>query len=385
MPRARFSSLMAGRGQPTGRSRLPPQRPTAAWWEVIYGKKRSGYESQNNTCIPFPATIQGRGANVYAIGVCCPNPYSYVDLDTYTCTNHFLDMVDGWALKTGYAIGNGSQGTILDCHDNWTYWIDNYDSASSLPGNLQAPVLSFVSHSMQMYVLGDCAELMVKDFSIIEKTYVNCITESGRGPQVTLINNYCDASIQGFVLDAASASSSVTAVNMPMTTFNFGGYADQAQSTVAVLSTTNFQGTARFTSSVLWGGTCADFNVNGGDVGFDMVHMDSHSFIGSVVNGGAFHLVNNSAYISYSGASNFPPWFTSLTFGVGAGIAGKADEFDWTAMLTTAAAWSTLRQTIPWIAGMITPCPARQSWIRPSRLFTTFIRMARASIKTPAS
>ena len=64
------------------------------------------YESQNNTCIPFPATIQGRGPNVYAIGVCCPNPYSYVDLDSYACTNHFLDMVDGWALKTGYTISN---------------------------------------------------------------------------------------------------------------------------------------------------------------------------------------------------------------------------------------------------------------------------------------
>jgi autotransporter-associated beta strand protein len=283
------------------------------------------YESQNNTCIPFPATIQGRGANVYAIGVCCPNPYSYVDLDSYTCTNHFLDMVDGWALKTGYTIGHGSQGTIVDCHGNWTYWVDNSDSSSSLPGNLQAPVLSFVSHSMQMYVLGDCTELMVKDFSIIEKTYVNCVTENGRGPQVTLINNYCDASIQGFVLDAASTSSSVSAVNMPMTTFNFGGYADQAQSTVAVLSTTNFLGTARFTSSVLWGGTYLDFNINGGDVGFDMVHMDSHSFIGSIVNGGVFHLINNSAYISYSGASNFPPY--NVVFGAGAGMAGKTNEF----------------------------------------------------------
>jgi autotransporter-associated beta strand protein len=283
------------------------------------------YESQNSNCIPFPSTIQGRGANVYAIGVCCPNPYSYVDLDSYACTNHFLYMVDGWALKTGYTIGNGSEGAIVDCHGNWTYWIDNNDSQSSLPGNGQAPVLSFVSHFMQMYVLGNCTELMVKDFSIIEKTYVNCVTENGQGPRVTLINNYCDATIQGFVLDAASASSTVNAVNTPMTTFNFGGYGDQAQATVAVLSTTNFQGTARFTSSVLWGGTYLDFNVNGGDVGFDGVHMDSHSFIGSVVNGGVFHLVNNSAYISYSGASNFPPY--NVTFGANAGFAGKTNEF----------------------------------------------------------
>jgi hypothetical protein len=278
------------------------------------------YESQNNTCIPFPPTIQGRGANVYAIGVCCPNPYFYVDLDSYTCTNHFLDMVDGWALMTGYKIGNGSSGTIVDCHGNWTYWIDNYDSQSNLPGNMQAPVLSFVSHNMEMYVLGDCTELMVKDFSIIEKTYMNCITENGQGPRVALINNYCDASIRGFVLDAASPSSTVNAVNTPITAFNFGGYADQAQATVTVLSTTNFQGTARFTSSVQWGGNYLDFNINGGDVGIEMFHSDNGSAIGSVVNGGVFHLINASASVSGNPVYN-------VTFGTNAGIAGKTNEF----------------------------------------------------------
>ncbi len=233
------------------------------------------YETQNTNCIPFPPAIQGRGGNVYVIGVCSPNPYFYVDLASYTCTNHCLDMVDGWALRTGYKVGHGSSGTITDCHCNWTYWIDNGDSQSTLPGNVQAPVLSYVSHNLEMYVLGDCAELMVKDFSIIEKTYVKCIAENGHGPRVTLINNYCDASIQGFNLDAADPTSALDAVNTPITAFNFGGYADQAQDTVTVLSTTNFQGAARFTSSVQWGGNYLDFNINGGDVGIEMFHSDN--------------------------------------------------------------------------------------------------------------
>jgi len=175
-----------------------------------------------------------------------------------------------------------------------------------------------------MYVLGDCTEQMIKDFSIIENNYVDCIAENGKGPNVTLINNYCDATIQGFILDSA-APTTLNAVNTPMTTFNFGDYPDQAQSTVAVLSTTNFQGTARFFSSVLWGGTYLDFVVNGGDVGFDMAHMDTHSFIGSLCNGGAFHLINNSAYISYNGISNFPPY--NVTFSAGSGITGITNEF----------------------------------------------------------
>jgi hypothetical protein len=175
-----------------------------------------------------------------------------------------------------------------------------------------------------MYTLGHCSEVMVKDFSIIENQFMHCFDENGQGPNVTLINNYCDATIQGFVLDAA-APCSIAAVNMPMTTFNFGNYSDLAESTVAVLSTTNFQGTARFTGSVLWGGTYLDFVVNGGDVGFDMAHMDNHSFIGSIVNGGVFHLINNSAYIAYNGTSNFPPY--NVTFGPGAGLPGKTSEF----------------------------------------------------------
>ncbi len=278
------------------------------------------YESQNTNCIPFPPTIQGRGANVYAIGVCCPNPYYYVDLASYTCTNHLLDMVDGWALKTGYNVGNGSSGTIVDCHCNWTYWIDNGDSQSTLPQNVQAPVLSFVSHNLEMYVLGDCTELMVKDFSIIEKTYLKCIAENGRGPRVTLINNYCDATIQGFELDASDPNSTLDAVNTPITAFNFGGYADQAQDTVSVLSTTNYLGTARFTSSVQWGGNYLDFNINGGDVAIEMFHSDNGSAIGSVVNGGVFHLVNYSASVSGNPVYN-------VTFGANAGLAGKTNEF----------------------------------------------------------
>ena len=78
------------------------------------------YENQWSNCFPYPPAIQGRGGNVYLIGVQCPNPYIFVDLDTYTCTNHFLDMVDGWALETGVHVGNGSSGSIVDCHANWT-------------------------------------------------------------------------------------------------------------------------------------------------------------------------------------------------------------------------------------------------------------------------
>jgi autotransporter-associated beta strand protein len=280
----------------------------------------ASYETQNTNCIPFPPLIQGRGANIYAKAICSPNPYIYVDFASYTCTNHFIDMLDGWALKTGFSFGKGSSGTVMDCHGNWTYWIVNGGSQSTLPGPVQAPVLDFVSHNLEMYVLGNCRELMVKDFSIIEKTYMRLFDENGVGPSVTLINNYCDASIQGYVLDAAAPSSTIDAVNSPITAFNFGNYSDQAQATVTVLSTTNFQGAARFENVVQWGGNYLDFNIAGGDVSIEGFHSDNGAARGSIVNGGVLRL--NNASLSMSGNPIY-----NVTFNAGAGLPGKTNEF----------------------------------------------------------
>jgi fibronectin type 3 domain-containing protein len=278
------------------------------------------YESQSSNCFAFPPAIQGRGGNIHVIGVVCPNPYYYVDLDTYTCTNHFLYMVDGWALQTGYKVGHGSSGSIVNCHGNWTYWIDNYDSQSSLPGSAQAPVLNFAAHNMQSYVLGDCTELLVKDFNIIENTFLVARDQGGKGPNATLVGNYCDATVQGIILDAA-APCALNAVNTPMAVFNFGGYADLATTLAGVLSTTNFQGTARFFNTIVFAGPYWDFNINGGDVGLEVVHMDNANK-DSIVNGGVFHLVNNSSRNTGGNSSAY-----KLTLGAGAGVAGKTNEF----------------------------------------------------------
>jgi hypothetical protein len=289
------------------------------------------YETQTNSCIPFPATIQGRGANVYVIGVVCPNPYIYVDLDTYPCPNHLVYMVDGWALYRGYLIGNGSTGSVVDCHGNWTYWWDNYDSQSFLNYNNGAwkdPVLSFAEHNFQVYILGDCTELLVKDFCIPDHTFVQCIAENGRGPHVTGIGTMCDETTEGFRFDAA-APCDFTTVNSTMAIF--ADYPDLQTNVVGVVSSSNFQGRVRFFNSALFGFGAVPANgpydlvVGGGDLGFDSMHMLDHAYSGSRVDGGVLHLVNSGAYIAYNGpASPFPVY--RVAFGPGAGIAGTASE-----------------------------------------------------------
>lgn len=283
------------------------------------------YESQNSNSMPFPPTIQGRGGNVYVIGVVCPNPYYYLDLDTYCCTNHLVYMADGWALNCGFAVGRGSTGSIVDCQGNWTYWWDNYDSQSDLNYNNGAwkePILSFAEHNLNMYVLGDCNELLVKDFVIPSHTFLRCISENGRGPVVTGVGTMCDQTVEGFRYDAA-APCTFNTVNSTLAIFC--DYADLATNTVGVISSAGFQGTARFLNSALFGGPYWDFIVGGGDIGLVQTHMLDHSFRGGRVDGGVLHLVNNGAYIAYNGASNFPPY--DAGFGSGAGASGKVSEW----------------------------------------------------------
>ncbi|MGH7951525.1 MAG: glycosyl hydrolase family 28-related protein [Limisphaerales bacterium] len=280
------------------------------------------YESQWTNCFPFPPTIQGRGRNIYMIGIQCPNPYYYVDLDTYTCTNHFLDMVDGWALKTGVCVGNGSSGSIVDCHANWTFWIDNFASPHALQVADQSPVLGFVMTNLQYYVLGNCKELFVKDFSIIENMYMHCISEDGVGPTVTGISAMCDASYQCFVFDA-TGSCTFDDVNPEwLVSLNLGypGLNNQA----AVLTSSNFTGTVRFFNSPIWGGHNWDYIINGGDVTMELVHLWQYAFQGTQVNGGAFHLINCGAFNVVDGGSGYPAY--NLNLGSNSGFAGKTNE-----------------------------------------------------------
>jgi hypothetical protein len=116
-------------------------------------------------------------------------------------------------------------------------------------------------------------------------------------------------------------------VNSPMAIVSFEtnpAYAFLTNEMVGVMSTTNFQGTARFFNSDLFGGPAWDFVVDGGDVGFDLVHMLDVG-LRSRADAGVFHLINNGAYITYNdGVNNFPSY--SVTFGANAGIAGKVSE-----------------------------------------------------------
>ena len=276
------------------------------------------YEAQDPANLtPYPPTIQGRSGNIYAIGVVSPNSWTYVDLDTYTCTNHFIYMADGFGLRKGFVVGNGSSGSIVDCHANWTYWIDNYDSQSRLSQSDESSVKDFIEHNNEAYILGDCSELLVKDFWIFTRFFTRFIEQNGRGPFATCFAHMCDVSVEGYRFEA-NASCTINVINPTMAVFtDFGDL-----SAVGISSTSDFAGQARFFNSALFAPLEWDFIIGGGDIGFELLHMFDHSINGGRVDGGTLHLINKSSWIAYD--QTFPVY--QIYFGAGAGTAGRISE-----------------------------------------------------------
>jgi hypothetical protein len=213
-----------------------------------------------------------------------------VDLNTYTCTNHFIYQVDGWSIQYGFTIGNGSCGSIIECHANPSYWNGNTLSASQLGSSSipQEPINNYVEHNLEWFVLGDCNELMVKNFAIILHTFMHTISQNGRGPWVNGILTMCDASVECFRFESAAQSTiNIVAPEWMVTTADYGdltGY--------GVIATPTFQGTARFFNAPLWGGRNWDYVIQGGDVGFELTHAGYLSSFGSKVDGGVAHFIN---------------------------------------------------------------------------------------------
>lgn len=282
------------------------------------------YEDQSTNFVLFPATIQGRGRNIYAIGVQCPIAYTFVDLDTYASTNHFFYMVDGWALLNGWNIGGGSQGSVVDCQGDPGYWPNNAGSKNKLDVVNALPVArGFTAQNLRWDIFGDCHELYYNGFNDGEYQFNVFNAENGRGPEVTEIGCSYDGTIQGYILNAP-VPCAINVVNNCYDNATFPAYSTDTNDCVGLISATNFQGTARFFTAALFAQPYWDYIVNGGDVGLELVHLGVHSQYASQVNGGVFHLVNTLSEISWVSTNHYPPYI--VTFGPNAGVAGKVSE-----------------------------------------------------------
>lgn len=282
------------------------------------------YESQNTNIILFPPTIQGRGPDVYAYGIQCPNAYWYVDLNSYTCTNHYFYDVNGWALQYGFTVGNGSSGSIIHCMANSSYWGDNSGSASVYVSAWQPAVLNYVEHNLNWFLLGDCNELMVKNFEIFSHTFMHCVSQNGRGPCINGILTMSDGAVEDYRFESA-ANTVVNIVN-PEWMVSSTDYSDLTG--YGVISTPDFQGKARFFNAPLWGARLWDYVIQGGDVGFELTHSGYLSTNGSRVDGGVAHFVNSGWEGNTSSFYEIP--FNSTSNGVPGALSEIIGCYAWT-------------------------------------------------------
>lgn len=289
------------------------------------------YELQNSNILLYPPSIQGRGPNIYAYGIQCPNTFWYVDLNTYTCTNHLFYDVNGWGLQYGFTIGNGSSGSLIHCMANSSYWSANSGSASIYNSAWQPAVLNYVEHNLNWLLLGDCQELMVKNFQIFSHTFMHCITQNGGGPRINGVLTMCDAAVECFRFESA-ANSVINIVNPEwmVTTVDYSdltGY--------GVIATPAFQGKARFFNAPLWGGRAWDYLIQGGDVGFELTHSGYLSTYGSEVDGGVAHFVNDGWQGGSSSFYTIP--FTSISNGVPGKLSEIIGCYAWTGVTNSLA------------------------------------------------
>jgi hypothetical protein len=267
------------------------------------------YPNQNTNSYLYPPTIQGRGANVYVIGVFCPNAYIYIDFDSYTCTNHFVDYNYGYALYQECLVGNGSSGSLVNnqFHGIFTEFSD------SQPLNI-----NFVLDNLALYALGNCSETIGNCFTYGTHNYLYTFAEGGKGPNATLINAAQDGSSGGYVFNSAAAST----INIINQTAAIWGQADISEAAATVIaSTTNFQGTARIFNGEDW--SCGNVvNLNGGDVGLEMYDQMAGNTPDFFINAGVFHLIN-----LYQNGGYYAPGPQVIIFGISAGLPGKTNEF----------------------------------------------------------
>ena len=282
------------------------------------------YESQDPSKFPtagatvFPPTIQGRGANVYALACTLPNSWIGIDLDTYTCPNHYISMIYGVVLDTFIKIGNGSSGCIVDTEKQLSFWRFLDDTTSTYNYHnmgLDSNVRDWEFAHVTTHWWGDCNEKVAINTTIHSNIAVHCVSENGRGPTVVGVVQTNDNSNYGFWLEGAGTSNISLANSWMVLT---GGE--------PILSTASYQGVFRLFNSAIINSTAPmDYSIAGGDVGLQVAYFQIYAPLGAQVTGGVLNIVNQCNYICYNAGSSdrFPAY--PLCFS-GTGLAGNASR-----------------------------------------------------------
>jgi len=223
-------AFFAGRGTTNGAPAIAMEAGSGLRGVLCYYP-----EQKAGGIVPYPPSIQGRGANVYVLDVTGMNPYWLADFSSYRCDNHYLEYLCGSPAGICVSVGGGSvNGQVRNCQFVTHFWVtspfrENHPRHEELIG--------YKKDHVEGFVVGSCVnELMFENFVFGCRVGLRCIADGGPGAEALVVGHGSDNAMIGVQLDAAAPSSvrfidTELAVSGPNATYVLVGnkFSSQAQ------------------------------------------------------------------------------------------------------------------------------------------------------------
>jgi len=281
------------------------------------------YINQTSAATPYPATIKGQGANIYIIGVTVANAFNFVDLDSASCTNHFVYGTQGFAFENSFKIGNGATGLLANCDTYAGYWASLIDSPSTAAYNATGAAAAIrayqCNHNKKLWLGNAPSEKIINASTLGNQYYLYATNESSLGPVAEVYNALADNVTVLFHFEGPATNTSVNLVNsywvLPNPT------QPVSQNIANIETTANFAGKARFYNyGSRMGPNAYDFLLAGGTIGVEGYLSGLGSNPGTLITGGCAQL-NNVCLNPYTNSTAIYP----VRIG-GRGVLGNKSE-----------------------------------------------------------
>lgn len=162
---------------------------------------------------PYPALIQGQGANISVRYFYAPNAYYVMDLDSYRCDNAFIEFCDYFALDKGIVVGGNSENIYLKDihvkHDNWTSkFPDDFKhvAVTSFDGGSSENTAAALSRP---FIISDCKNLIIENtFTHAAHQWTHFITtrNGGGAENAYMLNHNSEALQHGIKIEKVSGT-----------------------------------------------------------------------------------------------------------------------------------------------------------------------------------
>jgi hypothetical protein len=233
--------------------------------------------------IPYPWTVQGQGAGVWARDVVLINSYQGIDFGTHDSTGHYVDYVSGCPLSKGLFLGsNSGEGWVQNVQFIPHYW------RLSAYGDPKEKTLQNQSlKSMDALILGyNANEHVLHTFTFGAHMGIHFIKQPGLGVTSGTVNSHgTDGSEIGMQIDDIGNVEFVNTMLVAKTSQN---------KKMHLVVSKEATGTAKFFNLQVWGSkTDRSIQLEGGNVVLQGANFVQQGDAGLYAAGGKVEMTNS--------------------------------------------------------------------------------------------